>query len=75
MSPTHTCHARGCFAPVPPKMLMCRRHWFMVPSLLRARVWATYRPGQEAGGLPPSEEWHQAADAAIAAVAEKEARL
>ena len=71
MTVRHTCHARRCNRVVPEKMLMCKRHWFMVPHGLRDRVWETYRPGQEID-KDPSEEWHQAADAAIAAVAELE---
>lgn len=69
----HHCHARGCMVPTQPEMLMCRRHWFMVPRPLRARVWATYRPGQ-CDDKAPSEAWHAAAVAAIAAVAEKEGK-
>jgi hypothetical protein len=72
----HTCHALTCDVPVPPKMLMCKRHWSMVPKHLRDRVWATYQIGQERrdGGPLPSEAWHHAADAAICAVACKEGR-
>lgn len=70
-APGHHCHARGCPELVPPEMLMCRRHWFMVPKPVRARVWATYRAGQ-CDDMRPSEAWHEAADAAIAAVAAKE---
>jgi len=69
----HTCHARRCNRVVPEKMLMCKPHWFMVPRELRDRVWATYRAGQEID-KSPSEEWHQAAGAAIAAVASRETR-
>lgn len=69
----HRCHARGCNTPVPPKLLMCRRHWFMVPPALRDRVWATYRPGQEEDKRP-SVAWMEAADAAIRSVAEREGR-
>ena len=29
---THTCAALGCGLEVPRNMLMCRRHWFMVPK-------------------------------------------
>ncbi len=52
-------------------MLMCKKHWFMVPTGLRVKVWAAYRPGQ-CDDKQPSEAWHAAADAAIAAVYEKE---
>jgi hypothetical protein len=69
----HTCHAVGCEKPVPPKMLMCKRHWYMVPSSLRERVWATYRPGQEVR-KDPSPEYMEAHKAAVRAVAEQEGR-
>lgn len=68
----HTCHARQCEREVPPKHLMCKRHWFMVPADIRRRVWLTYQEGQERGEVAPSEAWHEAADAAIEAVARKE---
>jgi hypothetical protein len=67
----HRCHALGCTIEVPPRMLMCRRHWFLVPKALRDRVWATYRAGQERS-KDPSREYLEAADAAIRAVAVKE---
>lgn len=63
----HHCHARNCSVHTKPEMLMCARHWFMVPMALRRRVWATYRKGQ-CEDMRPSKEWHEAADAAIAAV-------
>jgi len=67
----HRCHANGCEVEVPPKILMCRRHWFMVPIALREAVWASYRPGQEIDKRPTAE-YLDAADAAIAAVAGSE---
>lgn len=60
----HHCHAAGCSANVPPQMLMCKRHWFMVPKAIQSRVWATYREGQ-------CDDWnitHAYAAAARAAV-------
>ena len=51
----HVCHATGCNTKVPPKMLMCRRHWFMVPKPLRDAVWREYRPGQEIRKDPTDE--------------------
>ena len=75
----HTCHAKNCKVQVPPRLLMCKRHWFMVPRDLQAEVWRTYRRGQEKWGKPggenteaPSMEYLKAAQAAIEAVAEKE---
>jgi hypothetical protein len=67
----HVCHARKCMVPVPPKMLMCKRHWYMVPKELRDRVWATYRRGQEID-KDPSMEYLDAAMAAVRSVAEQE---
>jgi hypothetical protein len=60
-------------ASVPPEMLMCRKHWYMVPKPIRDRVWAEYRHGQ-CDDKNPSAAWHSAADAAINAVATREAK-
>lgn len=67
----HLCHARGCPRRVSPAMLMCRRHWWMVPKDIREAVWASYQPGQEIG-KEPSGEYITAARAAIDAVAKRE---
>lgn len=70
----HRCHARDCVIPVKPEMLMCRRHWYIVPKALRDAVWDAYRPGQ-CDDKNPSSDWMLAADAAIEAVALKEGKL
>lgn len=67
----HTCHAKGCPAPVDPKLFMCLKHWKMVPKHLQAEIWRTYRPGQEVD-KNPSTEYCDVADEAIQAVAKKE---
>lgn len=69
----HYCHAEGCRAQVPPRMHMCRSHWFSLPKRLRDAVWATYRPGQE-NRKDPSPAYLAAAHAAIEWVAVKEGR-
>lgn len=43
----HLCHHPYCDTPVPPRLLACRRHWFVLPTMLRDGIWATYVPGQE----------------------------
>lgn len=69
----HHCHAACCTAKVPPAMLMCRKHWFMVPKAVRDRVWATYRDGQ-------CDDWRithayaEAARSAVRSVAVREGR-
>jgi Domain of unknown function (DUF4326) len=67
----HHCHARGCESIVKPELLMCWYHWKQVPKNVQQAVWATYRPGQ-CDDKHPSQEWHQAADAAIGYIARKE---
>lgn len=57
----HHCHWPGCDKQVPPAMWGCRAHWFALPKALRDRIWAAYRPGQEAT-MTPSAEYLQVAD-------------
>lgn len=68
---SHTCHARGCKVVTKPEMLMCFRHWKIVPAILQREVWKHYRHGQ-CDDKQPSKEWMKAADDAIAAVYDKE---
>ncbi len=65
----HGCHWPGCDKQVPPAMWGCRAHWFRLPALLRARIWRTYRPGQEAD-MKPSTEYIEAAKAVQQWIAE-----
>jgi hypothetical protein len=69
----HRCHAEGCTRRVPPNLLMCKPHWFMVPSAVRDEVWATYRRGQEITKTP-TDEYMVAYHKAVNAVAVKEGR-
>lgn len=69
----HTCHAEGCVVKVPPRMFMCKKHWFMLPLRLRGDVWATYEAGQELR-MDPTNAYLDAAHAAIEWLAEKEGR-
>lgn len=70
---THHCHAVDCTAAVRPKMLMCRHHWYMVPTALRREVWAAYRPGQE-DDKRPSVRYLEVTDEARRVVAELEGK-
>lgn len=69
----HRCHAKGCVVPVKPEMLMCLRHWRMVPHYQQKAVLRAYRIGQ-CDDKQVSKEWLRAADLAVKSVAEKEAR-
>lgn len=70
---SHLCHAEGCHVVVPPKLLMCRPHWYMVPIHIRDLVWQHYRPGQEIDKRP-SMAYMRVMKQAIRAVALKEGR-
>lgn len=67
----HHCHAKFCKIKTKPEMLMCFKHWKMVPRQIQLKVWRHYRPGQ-CEDKQPSPGWHQAADEAIAAVLRQE---
>jgi hypothetical protein len=70
----HHCHAKGCLVETKPELLMCLKHWRMVPKSIQDRVWAHYRRGQ-CDDKNPSAEWHKAADDAIAVVFKKEQEI
>lgn len=58
----HGCHWPGCERQVPPAMWGCKPHWYALPAILRARIWATYEPGQEVS-MTPSDDYMKAAQA------------
>lgn len=72
----HTCHAETCEVRVPPRLLMCRKHWRMVPYGLQVAVYAEYQPGQERldGTAFPTDSYLEVTREAIEAVAAKEGR-
>jgi hypothetical protein len=65
----HACHWPGCTKQVPPAMWGCTTHWFRLPARLRARIWQSYRPGQE-NDLRPSADYLETAKAVQAWIAE-----
>lgn len=70
---SHTCHALGCERVVPPKMFMCRRHWWMLDPNTRGLVWLHYRPGQEVD-KNPSDAYLAVALDAITEIADREGK-
>lgn len=58
----HHCHWPGCERKVPPAFWGCRKHWAMLPRHLQARIWATYKSGQEVTKTP-SRDYVEAAKA------------
>lgn len=69
----HLCHAVDCNERIPPNLLMCGPHWYVVPATLRTLIWRAYRPGQSVD-QPPSQEWIDVARQAINYVAVKEGK-
>lgn len=65
MGPKHTCHAIGCREAVPPKLLMCKRHWEMVPQKIRTAIVVNFNPDQCRGRARPSLVWLKYAREAI----------
>jgi hypothetical protein len=62
----HTCHAIGCTAPCPPRMLMCAACWALVQPETQAEVYAAHA----ARRAPSDRRWLAAARDAMADVAE-----
>jgi hypothetical protein len=67
---THKCYAAECPYVLPANLLMCKRHWFLVPQGIRNRVWALYRAGKE--GTVEHRAACQAAREAVARITGKD---
>lgn len=65
---THFCNALHCQYKINHELLMCGKHWRMVPKRIQLAIWNAYRPGQYAD-QNPSKAWLQAAGDAIRYVA------
>ena len=68
----HWCHANDCRKVILSALLMCGRHWAMVPRPIQRLVLKHYKSGQEQGEVQFSAEWNASADAAIAYVSAME---
>lgn len=67
----HTCHAEQCEVRVPPKIFMCKKHWYTLPKALRDEVWLHYSVGQEMR-MNPTPEYLNVATRCVRFVAVKE---
>ena len=70
----HLCHAHECKASVPPRMLMCLKHWRMVPKFAQDDIWKNYVPGQEIR-KNPTNDYIKAQQRAVVLVLMKERNL
>jgi hypothetical protein len=71
---SHHCHAFRCSVACKPTLFMCAYHWRRVPSVLKARIWATYRPGQ-CDDKRITKKYADTAKEAIIAVAKTEGHV
>lgn len=69
----HRCHAIGCQTETAPELLMCLKHWKMVPHRIKQKVWSSYRSGQ-CDDKRPSKDFLESAKAAIQSVKEAESK-
>lgn len=69
----HGCHAKECPMAVPPKMFMCKKHWYRLPKDMRDAVWREYNPGQEEGNASVTRAYCTVTDEAIAFIVDLEA--
>lgn len=51
----HACHWPDCKKQVPLAMWGCTQHWYALPQYLRAKIWSTFKIGQEKSGRPSRE--------------------
>ncbi len=70
---SHVCHAASCTIDIPPRLLMCRVHWALVPQDVQRAVWREYREGQEQDKRP-SAAYLAVQQLAVMLVAQREAR-
>lgn len=71
---SHSCHATGCDKHIKPEMFMCKFHWFLLPKILRNKIWASYRPGQ-CDDWNISKEYADAAKECLIFIANKEGKV
>jgi hypothetical protein len=69
---TVRCRANECGIAIDAKLLMCGKHWRLVPESLRRGVWRHYRDGQRIDTA--TAEYFQAAAEAVEAVARAEGK-
>ncbi|HEY9617697.1 MAG TPA: hypothetical protein V6C64_12685 [Microcoleaceae cyanobacterium] len=66
----HKCAAKDCPINVPPHLLMCLRHWTMVPQNIQTQVYQGWRRQQRSPKRV--EQYWQARQSAIGAVRQQE---
>lgn len=72
---SHHCHANDCPVITSPAMLMCARHWRMVPKAMQARVWSTFKARGGVSDAPGSwADYYEACADAVEYVAFQEGK-
>lgn len=65
----HHCHAKRCSAKCPPRMLMCRSCWALVPPAIQREVYRTVGLRDMRSINETWAPWWRASERAIAEVA------
>lgn len=72
----HHCHANDCPTPTPQSLLMCAKHWRLVPREMQSRVYQTFRMRSSSPGTSPDSwaDYYEAAADAVEHVARLEGK-
>ncbi len=63
---THNCGALDCSERISIKLLMCKKHWHMIPVRIRSMMWKHWSAGK------PTAQFHYWSFKGVLFVAEKE---
>lgn len=64
----HECAATGCSARLPHRLLMCAKHWRLVPGPLQSKLYRAYRKADTTGRAVLSQLYVDAVAERVAAV-------
>lgn len=64
----HTCVAPNCTTELPHRLLMCPRHWRMVPGPLQSKLYRAYRKADASGRAILTQDYVDAVAECVAAV-------
>lgn len=68
----HPCAAELCAKLIPHRLLMCPRHWGMVPREIQSQLWRAYTRADSDGRARLTKGYLAAVDACIEAVRKAE---
>ena len=75
MQPLKCCHAHGCARMIKPRLLMCHKHWAMVPRKLQDRIYLALYDMDEGRSQIPYLAATSEAVLAVASIEDKPAAI